>query len=115
MSSEVFDNKEETKPEEIEIPEDCEFGYVVAMTKEGNVYFQTFGGPNNLKKTWLLSGLHSAASVIINSNVEKQINVSTTSMLGDMLVSTKQLVGIMRSLVSPKQKEETTSPPTNKE
>ena len=86
--------------EEIEIPEDCEFGYVVSMTKEGNVYFSTFGGPNNLKKTWLLAGLNHAASVIINSNVEKQINVSNTHVLGEMLSSTKQLVQVMKTALS---------------
>lgn len=92
--------------EEIEIPEDSEFGYVVSMSKEGNVYFQTFGGPAGLKKTWLLSGLHQAVSVIIQSNLEKQINTSNAAILGNMLETTKQLVSIMKSVVAPRQKQE---------
>lgn len=92
--------------EEIEIPEDSEFGYVVSMSKEGNVYFQTFGGPTGLKKTWLLSGLHQAVSVIIQSNLEKQINTSNAALLGNMLESTKQLVSIMKAITTPRQKPE---------
>ena len=112
MSSEepkVFpeQKQEENGLEELEIPEDSEFGYVVAMTNEGNLHFQTFGGPEGLKKTWLLAGLQKAVNVIVNSMVEKQINVSNAALLVDMLGSQKQLVGIMKMITTPKQPEPT--------
>lgn len=99
----VFKNEEvkENALEEIEIPEDTEFGYVVSMSTEGNIYFQTFGGPSGLKKDWLLSGLHQAVGVIVQSNLEKRINTSNAAVLGNMLESTKQLVSIMKSAVKP--------------
>jgi len=107
----VFPNEQEQQMEqndleELEIPEDSEFGYVVAMTKEGNLHFQTFGGPEGLKKTWLLAGLQKAVNVIVNSMVEKQINVSNAALLTNMLGSQKQLVGIMKMLASPAQKNQ---------
>ncbi len=109
----VFDGtSQETVAEEIEIPSDSEFGYIVAMGKDGSLHFQTFGGPEGLKKTWLLSGLHQAVSVVIQSNLEKQINTSNAATLGSMLETTRQLVSVMKAIASPRQ---TPPEPTNKE
>jgi hypothetical protein len=91
---------------EIEIPDNTKIAYIVGLTTEGHLFFNAFGGNGTVEDTWLLAGMNSAATSVIQSYVDQQLETSNAFLLRTLLDNNKNLVGVLKSLMTPKKKPE---------